>query len=94
MGKCRLLPVTKIGVHLDSSPARIAVFSPEATGSIYITGDRTSTKGPLLNVGSCINAANLGRWSVYLNGEQINRKLEFSGGMLRLRPKGICLNMR
>lgn len=86
--------VSKITVDCAKEAATVGVLNPEATGAIYLTGDKRQVKGDLLRAQSCENAANFKNWSVYVNGVLDNRRVCFENGALKLPPYGIVLVVR
>ena len=87
--------VSKISVAPEKGIATVSVLNPESSGLLYVTGEKQTLKGALLQAGSCVNAGNLAAWSIYHNGVRlVRRHLCFENGAVRLRPCGIVVNMR
>ena len=87
--------VSKVTVMPAGGVASVGVFNPEASGSLYIVGDRAESRGALLRADSCANVGNLESWNVYLNGVFLEgRKLCFSDGAVSLVPRGFVLSYR
>ena len=87
--------VSKISVAPEKGIATVSVLNPEQSGALYITGEKQTLKGALLNAGSCANAGNLTAWSIYHNGVRLaNRHLCFENGAVRLMPCGFVFSMR
>lgn len=83
-----------VSVKMEGAQVSCDTLSVGTSGAMYFTGGKSAVKDNLIVAGSCSGGSSLGNWSVYLDGDPLDRRMHYDNGAVCLIPRGLVIEFR
>ena len=83
-----------VSVKMEGAQVSCDTLGVGTSGAMYFTGGKSAVKGNLIVAGSCSGGSSLGNWSVYLDGDPLDRRMHYDNGAVCLIPRGLVIGFR
>ena len=83
-----------VSIKMEGAQVSCDTLSIGTSGAMHFTGGKSAVKSNLIVAASCSGGSNLGNWSVYLDGDPLDRRVHYENGAVCLIPRGLVIGFR